>query len=622
MKPNNQLTVDLNGFYSKLDASNYNRSFYSTPASLVIAAVPDSYKVQDNTLVSANFSPAAVAAGIAATAPGDMFQAVPAEVDQLYRPHEGAETYYGDFSTKYRATDTLTLNTDIGYTHGVGRTPGEYGYSAGIGLNGLVGMNYALHGMSPADLSFPGADVSNFDTSAFTEGGAHDKVFTVDSEGWAQVDAELALDQGVWESAKFGVRYAQHSRHTDWPVNDSCQSPDNAAMPGPCDFSYDAPRPAWTPGNVYPSNFGNGINPGPGFLRNVWQLNPSDVQAWVSQYATNGGFASTENWPAEFRLTEKDTAGYGLVNLAGSHWRGNVGLRIVSTHQQSISNVSTGEEDPGGNSHGKFTPTLTDHVFTDFLPSANFKFDLTKDLVGRVAIARTMARADYSSLAGAVSLDDTLHTGSGGNPDLKPVRSTNYDATLEWYFAPRALASVGVFYMDMSSYVDFGTAPLVFFDNTHHVFATYQITSPVNIPATNKGVELGWQQSLWGPIGAVANYTYADGRTSAGAEMVGNSKNTYNLEAYFDNDTINARIAYTWRSAFLVGLNSSFAQHEDAVGDLAASFDWRFSKNLTFTFDALNLNNPVLKYYGQNRSQMEALYTSGRQYYLGLRYSM
>ena len=133
---------------------------------------PDTYTVKNNTLVAANWSPATVAAGIAAAGPGGLALAVPAEVDSLYRPNEGAETYYGDFNAKYRATDNLTLSADLGYTHGIGRTPNEYGYSAGIGLNGNVGMNYALHGMSAADLSFPGADVSNFNTSAFTEGGA------------------------------------------------------------------------------------------------------------------------------------------------------------------------------------------------------------------------------------------------------------------------------------------------------------------------------------------------------------------------------------------------------------------------------------------------------------------
>ena len=31
--------------------------------------------------------------------------------------------------------------------------------------------------------------------------------------------------------------------------------------------------------------------------------------------------------------------------------------------------------------------------------------------------------------------------GTGGNPDLKPIRSTNLDAGLEWYFAKRSLLS-------------------------------------------------------------------------------------------------------------------------------------------------------------------------------------
>jgi iron complex outermembrane receptor protein len=623
-KPVDCLTVDLNGFYSKLDASNYNRSFYAAPANLLGFAVPDSYKVVDNTLVSANFSPAAVAAGMAAGGPGNIGAEVPAEVDSLYRPHEGAQTWYLDLNGKYRASDNLTLKGDAGYTRGVGRTPNEYDYFAGIGGDGTVGMNYALHGMGPADLSFPGTDVSNFNTSAFTEGGAYDKVYTYDSERYASLDAELAVDAGVLESMKFGGRYTQHSRSTVWPINDSCQPP-SGFQPGPCDNTAAAPRPTWS-GGTYPGNFGNGFGAGAGFLRHVWQLDPGAIEAFDKQYANSGGFASTENWQSEFAVKERDAAVYGMANLAGTHWSGNVGLRIVRTNQSSLSNVSDNSGDtvltPADNSHGLFTPTQIKHDFTDFLPSANFKFDLTRDLVARVAAARTMARADYSALAGAVSLDDTTHAGNGGNPNLKPVRSNNYDATLEWYFAPKSLLSAGVFLMDITSYVDYGTSQSVYLDQTHHQLATYTITAPVNIRAKNKGFELGYQQALPWNLGVIANYTYTDGKTSSGAEMVGNSKNTYNLEAYYDDDTFSTRIAYTYRSAFLAGLNSSFAQHEDGVGDLALSAEYKVNKHVTLTFDALNLNNPTLKYYGENRGQLEALYTSGRQFYLGARFSL
>ena len=55
-------------------------------------------------------------------------------------------------------------------------------------------------------------------------------------------------------------------------------------------------------------------------------------------------------------------------------------------------------------------------------------------------------------------LDNTaVGGGTAGNPNLKPVRSTNIDANLEWYFAPRAYASVGAFHMDFGSYITNGT---------------------------------------------------------------------------------------------------------------------------------------------------------------------
>src|SRR5471032_2088688 len=114
IKPTQALTLDANGFYSKLNASNYNRSFYSAPGNLVQTTAPDSYTVKNGTLVAANFSPATVAAGIANAGPGLLTLAVPAEVDQLYRPNEGAETYYADVNGKYRASDSLTITGDAG----------------------------------------------------------------------------------------------------------------------------------------------------------------------------------------------------------------------------------------------------------------------------------------------------------------------------------------------------------------------------------------------------------------------------------------------------------------------------------------------------------------------------
>ena len=127
--------------------------------------------------------------------------------------------------------------------------------------------------------------------------------------------------------------------------------------------------------------------------------------------------------------------------------------------------------------------------------------------------------------------------------------------------------------------------------------------------------------SAWLAAAALSGSVFAgaDGEEKGGGELVGNSKNTYNLGAYFENDRFNARLNYTYRSAFFNGLDRASAQHQAAVGNVSASLGWKISDTLTLSLDAMNLNNPVLKYYADNVDQPTAFYVNGRQYYLTLR---
>ncbi|CDG84767.1 TonB-dependent receptor [Janthinobacterium agaricidamnosum] len=610
LKPNADWMLDLNGFTSKLDAANYNRSFYNQPGANLnavdnngnhVGVIPSSYTIKNNTLVAADIPASQYPAANGTT--GYNGQLYPALVDQIYRPGSNSSTGYLDFNASYRASDRLRLSGSAGYTRGIGETPVDLGYEAGI--TG-IGVSYKLNGLSAAQMSFPGLDISKFG-NVVTASAWGSQVKTLDTEKYAQADGELSIGNGIFESAKFGVRYNEHHRNVAWPENRSCAL---------CDGTTNAPLPVWN-GGTYPGNYGSGLGGGP--KGRYWQLDPAALQAWADKYDTSGG-PNSQNWPAELDVREKNSAIYAMANLAGDKWRGNVGVRVVRTQQATITNVPGGENPIGQNNvFGLYTPTLVEHTYTDVLPSANFKFDLSPQLVARAAVAKTMARADYSALVGAVNLNDQLLTGTGGNPDLKPIRSTNYDATLEWYFAPKAMLSVGAFYMDMSSYVTFGTAPVTYYNNTFKKLNTYVIQSPTNIGAKNKGVELSYQQGLWGGFGVVGNYTYTDGKAADGAAVVGSSKGTYNVEGYYEDAHLSARLAYTYRSSFLAGLFSSSPQYVAGTGNLAASLNYKINETYSLTFDVLNLNNAVLKYYGANKDQPTALYSNGRQYYFGLR---
>jgi iron complex outermembrane receptor protein len=287
---------------------------------------------------------------------------------------------------------------------------------------------------------------------------------------------------------------------------------------------------------------------------------------------------------------------------------------------------------PGAITHsafGSFYQKVVENHYTDLLPSANFKYDVGANQVVRFAVAKTIARPDYSALGGSITADDTTLTGNGGNPDLKPIRSTNFDVAYEWYYAPRALLQVGLFHMNLKNYVAYGTYQTTLLNIRDNAFRTYTISAPINSKATITGLELGWQQPIaWG-LGFQANYTYADSEEDRSCtpsatetcikDVVGASKRVYNVGLYYENHGFGARINYNYRSHFFVGLDRSSPQYQDDTAVVSASVNYTINKNFSVFLDALNLNEPVLKYYGLNRDQPRAFYDNGRQFYFGVR---
>ncbi len=91
---------------------------------------------------------------------------------------------------------------------------------------------------------------------------------------------------------------------------------------------------------------------------------------------------------------------------------------------------------------------------------------------------------------------------------------------------------------------------------------------------TLKGVEAALTQRIWGGFGVQANYTYSDASLDSGNPFPGNSKDTYNLVAYFENPLISARLAYTFRSHFFLSFDRTSNLDEAALKSLDASFAW------------------------------------------------
>jgi len=637
VKPTDDLTLDLSGFVSQMKAANYNRNYLLWNTHYINQGngqAPDAgYVVRNNTLVSANFSP------VAGTQYG--------VYDQISRPDASADSNFFNFDAKWRTNDRLTLSSKIGTSSGTGKTPTQdvAEWNTGVGSGGGWGLNGIN---SAANWNLGSANNSSPAGVGLGWIFGDQNVNVKDKENWAQIDGEYGVGAGVLQTLKFGVRLNDHKRSSGGVIGQGPGCKDSSGVNHAFDWSqqYWCPTVNSTPPNniattspadpanfpsgflLYPGNFGSGL--GGSFPTNIWYYTPSQLAAY-NQLANRSADGSREDWASEFALKERNSAVYVQGDLEGKGWRGNVGVRLVKTKEMVTSNMAADATTPGAitaSAFGPFLPTLVEHTYTDVLPSANLTIDLAKDLLARFAISRTMTRPDYSALAGSVSLSPpaaqgAVGSGSGGNPDLKPIRSTNVDATIEWYFAPKSLLSASAFYMDLSSYVGYGQVTKQYMTyslvSPQGFLADYLLTVPVNTSGKVTGLELAYEQPVFGNFGVAANYTYTDAKESNGSPLVGASKNTYNLSAYFENDQFNARVSYNYRSSFYSGLDRSTAFYQAAVDNVAASLGYKINDNFSITFDAHNLNNAKLKYYALNEDQPRSIYQSGRQYYLNAR---
>jgi TonB-dependent receptor len=197
-------------------------------------------------------------------------------------------------------------------------------------------------------------------------------------------------------------------------------------------------------------------------------------------------------------------------------------------------------------------------------------------------------------------------TGGGGNPNLEPFTSDNYDASLEYYFSRTGFAAVSIFRRDL-----FGFFERINEDFTDPVLGPVRINRPVNTGAGRiNGAEFSIQTFFdFGGVpeflrnfGIQANVTYLDAKTgfpnaTGGGfnlqPIIGVSEWTYNLVGLYENGPLSARLTYNQRSEYIDrrddrgdDLYVEMAQPGDRVD---FSLNYNIMENATIFFDWTNI---------------------------------
>ncbi|MEM9965976.1 MAG: TonB-dependent receptor [Asticcacaulis sp.] len=287
-----------------------------------------------------------------------------------------------------------------------------------------------------------------------------------------------------------------------------------------------------------------------------------------------------------------------------------------------------------------------DHRYT--LPSFNVKFDLTDQWVLRFAASRAMSKPDIGLLRnymqitrGNVNQNDIRldnpnlildsdgdpfayrysYSASMGNPRLRAITADQVDLSLEYYFAAVGSLTMNVFHKKFNDYIQNGNYLLPITNNG--VTRDVSVTLPVNSEGAKiSGFEIAYQQYFdflpapWDGFGVQANYTHiknsgienqalsvdtADGSTVTGSARSGSinagrleglSDHQYNLVLMYEKAKFGARLAYNWRSEYLISVNDcciGLPVWNDAEGFLDGSVRYSVTPNIELSVQGSNL---------------------------------
>ena len=342
------------------------------------------------------------------------------------------------------------------------------------------------------------------------------------------------------------------------------------------------------------------------------------------------------NLPLTEDVSEEISNAYVQLNFGNEDGSitGNFGVRYSKTTQ-----ISRGAgADLGSisfNPNGGITTVAplgmidVEHKYSEWLPSANLRWELNDELVFRLSASETLTRPRLTDISPTTSAEVNTRTISGGNPELDPFTSGNIDVALEWYFGDANLLAVTYFYKDIETLVRTGTnivtLPVLNVATGESFTQDFVDKSPANADgATIKGLEIAYQQTfdsapgLLSNTGLIANYTYID--NSDPEAITATSENNYNIGVFYEGERIATRLSYTWRDEFLDKLVVFGNQGSitDEFGTLDLSLSYNINDSFAVVLEGVNLTEELkIKHFTDGLPLI--VEDVGRRLFLGLR---
>lgn len=374
-------------------------------------------------------------------------------------------------------------------------------------------------------------------------------------------------------------------------------------------------------------------------MRNFFVANDATWDTSIGNFSdTNGLFVPNlgntfnNSLVNDYKIKEDVTAGYLRADWEVGKWTFIAGARWEQTDLDF--NVIRVNANLPNTNRARYLPLQRTSSYDNWMPSLHAKYDYSKNLVFRAAWSNTLARPIAGDMIPAFSVDSANSVITGGNPDLQPVTSSNFDFSAEYYLPRVGLVSIGYFYKTLDGPIYTANSAIDFDDGTGTRRYTY-VTKLNAGEASLSGIEFSYQQQLrflpspFDGLGLYGNLTLVDSdvdvpqRPGEKFTLFKQAKTVGNLALSYQKYGWTGRLSYSLRSQYLselVGVGRDVYFDDDHRLDLQVGY--RFRQNWTVQFTANNLeDSPELQYNGV-RSRQLFYGMTGRTYSVGVSWEM
>ncbi len=314
----------------------------------------------------------------------------------------------------------------------------------------------------------------------------------------------------------------------------------------------------------------------------------------------------------------------------------------------------------------------SERSYNDILPALHIRRDLGHDIVLRMSATKAIARPTFTDL---VPFEIVNISGAKfgrsiqlPNSDLEPMRTTNYDLSVEKYLKGIGMIGMSVFYkqIDGAIYTETRSDVAAGENELINYYAHKYIASSIEANASSwntstmansgkgslYGVETFFDSKLsflpweFSGLGISMNYTLVDSqvellyeeRLGEKVPLFQQAKQSGNFSIYYEKHGLLVRTSYLWRGKYLnsVQAGTTTMFNLERAGEAHNAFDtyadsyqridilvrYKVNQHLNFFVEGTNLSNQPIRFYKGDPTRLSSIKYTGTTWFIGAKLSL